>query len=128
MPLEIERVAEWPLGPSEDGIDTISIVCIEPELEDLPGLYVPAAVAYHRVSHTFGGGRYSEEYAKHKARNWFTFLLRHGKLRHKIAFFGVSAPVLVLRLVVREGRKGNFGAIRGMLRGLFEILRGKRVS
>jgi GT2 family glycosyltransferase len=91
-------------------------------------IYSPAAVAYHRVSHTFGGGRYSEEYAKHKARNWFTFLLRHGKLRHKLAFFGLSAPVLVLRLVVREGRKGNFGAIRGMLRGLFEILRGRRGS
>jgi GT2 family glycosyltransferase len=91
-------------------------------------LYAPRAVAYHRVSHTFGGGRYSEEYAKHKARNWFTFLLRHGKLHHKLAFFGLSAPWLVLRLVVREGRKGNFGAIRGMLRGLFEIARGKRAS
>lgn len=89
-------------------------------------LFVPEAVGYHRVSHTFGGGRYSEEYAKHKARNWFTFLRRHAPLHQKLAFFLVSAPVLVIRLVVRESRQGNFGAIRGMLRGMFDIARGTR--
>jgi GT2 family glycosyltransferase len=88
-------------------------------------LYVPEAVGYHRVSHTFGGGRYSEEYAKHKARNWLTFLRRHGSPLQKIGFFCVSAPLLVLRLVVREGRQGNFRAIRGMLRGLIGMLRGR---
>ena len=84
-------------------------------------LFVPEAVGYHRVSHTFGGGRYSEEYAKHKARNWFTFLRRHAPLHQKLGFFLISAPLLVLRMVVREGRQGNFGAIRGMLRGVMEI-------
>jgi GT2 family glycosyltransferase len=89
-------------------------------------LYVPEAVAYHEVSHTFGGGAYSEEYAKHKARNWFTFLLRHAPLHQKIGFFCLSAPFLVLRLIVREGKKGNFGAISGMLRGIFDIARRRR--
>ena len=89
-------------------------------------LFIPEAVGYHRVSHTFGGGRYSEEYAKHKARNWFTFLLRHAPLHQKLGFFLVSAPALVLRLIVREGRQGNFGAIRGMLRGVIDIARGGR--
>lgn len=88
-------------------------------------LFIPEAVGYHRVMHTFGGGRYSEEYAKHKARNWFVFLKRHAPLHHKIGFFCVSAPLLVLRLVIRESRQGNFGAIRGMLRGLTGILRGR---
>lgn len=88
-------------------------------------LFVPEAVGYHRVSHTFGGGRYSEEYAKHKARNWFTFLRRHAPLHHKLGFFLVSAPLLVLRLIVRESRRGNFGAIRGMLRGIVETVRPK---
>jgi GT2 family glycosyltransferase len=89
-------------------------------------VYVPEAVGYHRVSHSFGGGRYSEEYAKYKARNWFVFMRRHAPLHHKIGFYGVSAPLLVLRLVLREGRQGNFGAIRGMLRGLLGILRDRK--
>ena len=84
-------------------------------------LFVPGAVGYHRVSHTFGGGRYSEEYAKHKARNWFVFLRRHGPLWHQAAFFLLSAPVLIGRLVVREVSRGNIRAVRGMLRGLLAL-------
>lgn len=87
-------------------------------------LFIPEAVGYHRVSHTFGGGRYSEEYAKHKARNWFVFLRRHGPLHQQVGFFMLSAPLLVARLVVREARGGNLGAIRGMFRGLLGILKG----
>lgn len=87
-------------------------------------IFVPEAVGYHRVSHTFGGGRYSEEYAKHKARNWLVFLRRHAPLPHKVAFFAVSAPILVARLILREGRKGNFGAIRGLFRALLGVARG----
>ena len=86
-------------------------------------VFVPEAVGYHRVSHTFGGGRYSEEYAQHKARNWFVFLRRHAPLHQKLGFFLISAPLLVLRMVVREGRRGNFGAIRGMARGVLQIVR-----
>ena len=84
-------------------------------------LYVPEALAYHEVSHTFGGGRYSEAYAQHKARNWFRFLLRHAPLHQKLAFFLLSAPFLVLRVIVREGRNGNFGAIRGVARGVLDF-------
>lgn len=87
-------------------------------------LFVPDAVGYHHVNHTFGGGRYSEEYAKYKARNWFAFLLRHAPLHHKVGFFLISAPILVLRMIVREGRQGNFSAIRGMLNGLTSAIRG----
>jgi GT2 family glycosyltransferase len=67
-----------------------------------------------------------DPYAKYKARNWFTFLLRHAPLHQKLGFFFLSAPALVLRLIVREGRQGNFGAIRGMLRGVVDIARGGR--
>ncbi len=84
-------------------------------------IYVPQAVAYHEVSHTFGGGRYTEAYARHKARNWFRFLLRHAPLHQKLAFLFISAPFLALRLIVREGKSGNLGAIRGMARGLVEF-------
>ncbi len=89
-------------------------------------LYVPRAMAYHAVNHTFGGGRYTEAYARHKARNWFKFLLRHAPLHQKIGFFTLSAPLLALRLVVREGRKGNLGAVRGMASGLVEFWKQRR--
>jgi GT2 family glycosyltransferase len=88
-------------------------------------LYCPRALAYHAVGHTFGGGRYTEAYARHKARNWFVFLRRHAPLHQKLGFLLISAPFLVLRLVVREGLSGNFGAVRGVVRGLLE-LRGKK--
>jgi GT2 family glycosyltransferase len=84
-------------------------------------IFVPDALGYHRVSHTFGGGRYSEEYARHKARNWFVFLRRHGPLWHQLAFFLFSAPILVGRVVVREVSRGNVGAVRGMFRGLLAM-------
>jgi GT2 family glycosyltransferase len=86
-------------------------------------LYVPQALGYHEVSHTFGGGEYTEMYAKHKARNWFRFLLRHAPMHQKVAFLTISAPFLVLRLIVREGKAGNLGAVRGAVRGLLEFWR-----
>jgi GT2 family glycosyltransferase len=88
-------------------------------------LYAPQAVAFHEVSHTFGGGRYTEAYARHKARNWFHFLLRHAPLHQKLAFLFFSAPWLVLRLIVREGRSGNLGAVRGVVVGLVDFWKQK---
>jgi GT2 family glycosyltransferase len=79
-------------------------------------LYVPQAMAYHAVSHTFGKG-YSEEYARHKLRHWFNFMRRHASPLQKMGFYLIGAPYLALRVVVREGRKGNWRALRGFVRG-----------
>lgn len=81
-------------------------------------LYVPQAVAYHAVSHTFGKG-YTEAYARHKARHWLAFMRRHASLPQKLGFYTMGAPYLVLRLLLREGRRGNLRAIRGIVRGLW---------
>jgi GT2 family glycosyltransferase len=92
-------------------------------------LYVPQAVAYHIVSHTFGKG-YSENYARHKSRHWFTFMRRHASPLQQFGFFLFGAPTLVIRVLLREGRKGNWGAFRGLARGVLDltipILRAKR--
>jgi GT2 family glycosyltransferase len=82
--------------------------------------YVPQAIAYHVVSHTFGEG-YHEEYARHKSRHWFNFMRRHASFTQQIGFFLFGAPVLLIRVILREGRKGNFGAIRGLIRGVLDI-------
>lgn len=80
-------------------------------------LYVPQAVAYHTVSHTFGAG-YSEDYARHKLRHWFLFMRRHASPVQKLGFFLLGAPYLAVRVLIREGQKGNLGAFRGLVRGL----------
>jgi GT2 family glycosyltransferase len=84
-------------------------------------LYVPHAVAYHAVSHTFGK-EYSESYARHKARHWFVFMRRHASLPHKLGFYLVGAPFLALRTLVREGKRGNLQSLRGLARGIFDSI------
>ncbi len=85
-------------------------------------LYAPQAVGYHAVSHTFGEG-YTEAYARHKSRHWFAFMRRHASPMEQLRFFTIGAPYLALRVVLREGRKGNFGAVRGLVRGFMDLLR-----
>jgi len=85
-------------------------------------LYVPQAVAYHVVSHTFGQG-YSANYARHKSRHWFLFMRRHASIRQQMGFFLLGAPYLALRVIIREGRRGNVEALRGLVRGLLDVLR-----
>jgi len=80
-------------------------------------LYIPTAVGYHQVSHTYGGG-YSEEYARHKSRHWLLFMHRHANIWQKIAFYVFGAPILAIQVFIREGRRGNLGAIRGLILGL----------
>lgn len=81
--------------------------------------YVPEAVAYHVVSHTFGSG-YSEVYARHKSRHWFLFMRRHAPGWQKLGFFLIGAPYMALRVLVREGRRGNIKAFRGLIRGILD--------
>lgn len=82
-------------------------------------LFQPAAVAVHAVSHSFGHG-YTEQYARHKARHWRTFLARHASWWQKLGFYAIGLPAIVARVIVREARRGNLGAVRGLLRGAFD--------
>jgi hypothetical protein len=84
-------------------------------------LYVPQALAFHEVSHTFEGKEYTEKYAKHKARHWFLFMRRHASLVEQLMFVCLGAPYILVRVVIREGRKGNWGALRGLLRGAVDF-------
>ena len=80
-------------------------------------MYIPKAVGYHQVNHTFGRG-YSEEYAQHKSHHWLLFMRRHASLPQKIAFYLLGAPVLAVQVLIREARRGNLRAIRGLIHGL----------
>jgi GT2 family glycosyltransferase len=86
-------------------------------------LYTPSAMAFHAVGHTFGAGRYSQDYARIKARNWLKFLARHGSTLEKLGFYVIGVPYIAGRLVLREAARGNFGAITGSFSGIFEAVR-----
>jgi GT2 family glycosyltransferase len=81
-------------------------------------MYIPSAMAYHQVSHTFeGGGSYTPTYARVKAQHWLRFLRRHGSPGQKLAFFCVGAPLIITRMAFRELRNGNPGALVGSIKG-----------
>jgi GT2 family glycosyltransferase len=82
-------------------------------------MYIPKAIGYHQVSHTFGEG-YSEEYARHKSRHWLLFMRRHASGWQKIAFYLFGAPILAIQVFIREARRGNLRAIRGLVQGLLQ--------
>jgi GT2 family glycosyltransferase len=88
-------------------------------------LYVPGAVAYHQVTHTFGQG-YGEDYARHKSRHWLMLMRRHASLPQKLGFYLLGAPYLALRIIAREARRGNLKAVRGTLRGLLDFVQSSR--
>jgi len=82
-------------------------------------IYIPKAVGYHQVSHTYGEG-YSEEYARHKSRHWLLFMRRHASIWQKIAFYIFGAPILAVQVFIREARRRNLRAIRGLVEGIFQ--------
>ena len=86
-------------------------------------LYIPRAMAYHEVSHTFGGGQYTAHYARLKAQHWLRFLARHGSSSQKLGFVLVGAPLILVTMSFRELRRGNPRAILGSLRGVVAGLR-----
>ena len=82
-------------------------------------LYIPKAVGYHQVSHTYGEG-YSEEYARHKSRDWLLFMRRHANIWQQMGFYLFGAPILAVKVSIREARRGNLRAIRGLVQGVLE--------
>jgi GT2 family glycosyltransferase len=87
-------------------------------------LYIPTAVAYHEVTHTFGTG-YTEEYAQLKAQHWLRLLRRHASPWQQVGFVLLGAPWALLTATVREVRRGNASAVRGLLRGVWELGRSR---
>jgi GT2 family glycosyltransferase len=86
-------------------------------------LYIPQAVAYHEVSHSFEGGQYTELYARNKSRHWLLFMRRHASIVEQVAFYLVGGPLRIIQMIIREGRQGNWAALRGSARGLFDSCR-----
>lgn len=85
-------------------------------------MYIPKAVGYHQVSHTYGED-YSEDYARHKSRHWLLFMHRHANRWQKIGFYFFGAPVLAVKVFIREAKRGNLRAVRGLIEGILHTKR-----
>jgi GT2 family glycosyltransferase len=80
--------------------------------------YIPGAVGFHDVNHTFGASGYSEDYARHRAKHWMELMRRHASALDWLGFVFIGMPLIAGRVLVREARKGNvLGALRGLARG-----------
>lgn len=88
-------------------------------------LYVPEAVVFHetRPGRTFEGGHYTETFATHRAKHWLTFMRRHASPQQKAAFLLLGAPYLAMKVLLREGRRGNIRGFQGLFRGAFDFLK-----
>ena len=78
--------------------------------------YIPAAAALHDVNHTIGAG-YSEEYAVNRSQHWMRLMKRHASFFDWIGFVFAGVPLILFRVLLREGRRSNLAAIRGLVRG-----------
>ena len=83
-------------------------------------MYVPAAMGYHEVSHTFGKG-YTQEYARTKSKHWLRLMRRHASATDWAGFLLLGAPTALFRMTLREARRGNLRALLGTVRGVFDV-------
>jgi GT2 family glycosyltransferase len=84
------------------------------------GRYEPKALVWHdtRPGRSFEAGQYTERYAANRARTWLLFMKRHASLGEKLGFYIVGGPYRLILLILREGRKGSFNALKGLVHGL----------
>jgi GT2 family glycosyltransferase len=90
-------------------------------------LYVPSAMGYHEVSHTFGKG-YTQEYARTKSRHWLRLMRRHASATDWAGFLLLGVPTALVRMTLREARRGNLRALLGTVRGVFDVSASRPVN
>ena len=83
------------------------------------GRYVPDALVWHdtRPGRSFESGQYTEKYAANRMRTWLLFMGRHASLMEKLGFYLIGGPYRLIHLIIREGRQGNFNALKGLAHG-----------
>jgi len=46
---------------------------------------------------------------------------RHASPLQQLGFFTMGVPYLAVRVIIREGRRGDLGAVRGLISGLLDL-------
>jgi len=48
------------------------------------------------------------------------FMGRHANIWQKMAFYFFGVPILAVKVFIREARRGNLRAIRGLVEGILQ--------
>ena len=82
--------------------------------------YMPDALVYHdaQPGRSFEAGQYTKAYASNRMRTWLAFMKRHASPLEKLGFYLIGGPYRLIRLVCREGRRGNIDALKGLVAGI----------
>jgi GT2 family glycosyltransferase len=91
-------------------------------------LYVPAALAWHEVGHSWKATSNAADFARVRMGHWVRFVRRHGTAAQRAGFLLVGAPLLALRMGLPELARGRAGALIGSARGLIGALRDTKAT
>ncbi len=91
--------------------------CLSAARRELRSAAVLDAVVYHRVSHAAGGARFNPRYARNKGEKTVRLMRKHGSALQWATFLA-SQSLFVTGAAVREGARGNIGAVSELVRGM----------
>lgn len=83
---------------------------------------VTEASVLHRMSHAAGGRLYNAGYAYQKGEKTVMLMRRHANPAHWASFL-MFEPVFLAGAAVREGSRGNIGAVSALVKGMLGGLR-----
>ncbi len=110
----LERAGRFDIVFDPYGYEDIDMV-LRANPHRRPYLFVPEAVVYHLGSRT-GFSGYNADYTPLKGRNMRMFFKRHATTCQWFCF-NLLLPVLSIKTIVRELRRGNAKAIVGLAKG-----------
>ena len=110
----LERAGKFDVSFDPYGYEDLDMV-LRANPERNPFLFVPEAVVYHLGSKT-GFTGYTAEYTRMKGQNMRRFFKRHSTSFQWLCF-NLLLPVLSVKTIIRELRRGNVKAVFSLAKG-----------
>ncbi len=110
----LDRAGEFDVSFDPYGYEDLDMV-LRANPDRNPFLFVPTAVVHHLGSKT-GFSGYTAEYTRMKGQNMKRFFKRHASSWQWLCF-NLLLPVLSMKTIVRELRRGNVKAIFSLVKG-----------
>ena len=110
----LERAGQFDVSFDPYGYEDLDMV-LRSNPDRTPFLFVPDAIVHHLGSKT-GFSGYTAEYTRMKGQNMRRFFKRHATSFQWLCF-NLLLPLLSVKTIIRELRKGNAKAIWGLAKG-----------
>lgn len=86
-------------------------------------VFVPEAIVFHDWHKQFVTAYLNRSEAASLVHRWLILVRKHASPSEKLAFCIRAAPLMLLRILVRELRRGNYAAIKGLPDGVRNVFR-----